>query len=150
MKTVLALGAESSGNRLLHRILCTARPGLELILCTGHGSKEAHPITLPHNGQMPDLDRIIAEGKPDKIIVLQRDRTKQARSAVRNGHVIAEDIARLERLVADALVAGIRGDIYYLNYDLLVLDPPTQTANLGDWLGVKFSLMESIYERVAA
>jgi hypothetical protein len=99
---------------------------------------------------MPDLDRIIREGKPDKIIVLQRDRNRQAASAVRNGHTSSKDDALLLRGIADSHLAGIRGDVYYLSYDLLVLDPPTQTANLGDWLGVKFSLMESIYERVAA
>lgn len=150
MNTVLAIGAPSSGNRLLMRMLSSASPALELVLCKGHGSKKAHPITLPHNGGMPDIDGIIAESKANKIIVLQRDRTKQAKAAVRSGHAIAHDIAVLERLVADAVMAGIRGDVYYLSYDLLCIDPGTQMANLGDWLGVKFSLMESIYERAAA
>lgn len=147
MKTVLALGCESSGNRLLYRILCTATPALELVLCTGHNSKAAHPITLPHNDAMPDVAKIIADAQPDKIILLRRNAIEQTWRAFENGHTPNIEMAVLERMLADEVMASITGDIFHLDYDWLRMDRSAQMANLERFLGVRLSLTEPIYQR---
>lgn len=150
MNSVLTLGPESSGNRLLYRMLCTATPALELILCTGHGAKEAHPITLPHNDAMPDVAKIIKDSQPDKIILLRRNAIEQPWRAWQNGHTPNVELAVVERMLADEVMASIRGDVFHLDYDWLRIDRDAQIANLERFLGVRLSLTETIYQRSAA
>lgn len=137
---VLAVGSESSGNRLLQRILETARPRLELVLCYGHGSDAPHPFTLPHHDEW----LAISPDAADKIIVISRHSCVQAYRAWHNGHTQTLAEAVLERHRADRFVAAIAGDVYHVSYDLLVVNPETQVANLARWLGVELSVPEAI------
>jgi hypothetical protein len=132
---VLQLGSEDSGNRLVHRILQTADPAIET---TGR--------SLPHGEGWPDVDALIEEFRPDKILIVWRDKTIQTRAAAATGHTdtLAEAIAERER--AEWLLAGVRGDVRVQVYELLVKDPLTQIANLGDWLGVSLTMPEVIYD----
>lgn len=141
MTRVLAIGSESSGNRLVLRILQTARPALELLLCHGHGSSEAHPWTLPHHDRWP-----LGIPSADKVLIIRRHSCVQEYRAWRNGHAetLAEAVAERDR--ADKMLAAIAGDVRTIEYEMLVQNPAVQVANLGRWLGVELAVPEDIYD----
>jgi hypothetical protein len=135
---VLQLGSESSGNRLVYRILLTAKPTLTL---AGR--------SLPHGDEMPNVAALLEQEKPDKILLVWRDSSIQTMRAVYNRHVGSQDEAWAERRAANRMIADVVGDVYVLVYDLLVLNPIAQITNLARWLGVELSVPEPIDDRLA-
>lgn len=116
---VVACGPESSGTRLLHRLIASL-PGVEAV----HHS-------MPHGEEWWDWHEF--EGHRFVIIVRRPD--VAAMSAVASSCVTSIAEHRQEWPRAITMLAAIP-DAYWVFYGALVADPETQMANIAGWLGV--------------
>lgn len=147
---ILAIGSESSGNRLLLRILQTAEPALDLALCHHDGSREPHPYTLPHGSSMPAPLELVDELRPDRVIVVMRRPGAQLISAVERGHAPDLVTARRERREADRLLWELMMlspvPVLQVQYEWLTAVPSQAVRQVGRWLGVRLSLPERVFD----
>lgn len=159
MNGFLVIGPESSGTRLVTRLLISAGVYGD----DGHvqrldrdGAIERAPTlpfvvrrSLPHGGGWPDLfslydrisGRLAAEnaGEPGVVITL-RDFDVLALSQVRNHHVRDVETARrhINRAILEigAFIVAVRPKSWFISYESLVLHPKQVQESLYRWAGV--------------
>jgi hypothetical protein len=151
MQAICVVGPESSGNRLLTRLLIHAG---------GQGDGDAvqrwdasppsgeSPIvwlrSVPHAGQWPDLvgwlEGLHGTGYAVQVVVTTRDWFAQACSQVRAGHVYTSSQAERHQqaayLAIFAALARLEVPFLLLSYEALVQHPHAVMRRLCDRLGL--------------
>lgn len=152
-RAYLVVGPESSGNRLMTRLLVAAG-------CQGEGDHvqrwDTHPPvseepivwlrSVPHARQTPDIvamvRRLWARGYKVKVVVMLRDWHSTLASQVRMGHVKSKDQG--QRHIRDAYVwifsqvAEASVPFYVVSFEALVARPDATMTWLCDALGLEW------------
>lgn len=149
-KLYLVLGAESSGTRLLTRVLVHGG-------CVGdysHAQRWDHTSwgntqnvvwrrSVPHNKQPLILQNLLHKIEPSRVLtvlVTVRDITACARSQVRTGHSPDEFSAHAKITAAYERIFEqlVRQDVHFMlvPYESLILHPQSVQQNLWDTLGL--------------
>lgn len=127
---IVCTGPESSGTRLLERIVATSG-----VAC-GHRS-------MPHAN-----DWNLGLTSLDEVVVITRERMATARSAVATGHAPSLERALMRRDLALGLIteqvlqAGVAS--LWIDYDALTLRPEVVVEELADFIGARVTIPEAV------
>lgn len=121
---VLCTGPESSGTRLLSRIVAT-------------GTAVVHR-SIPHGQTWWTLD-----DWRGPIVAIVREEFATCESALAAGHAATLDEA-VERRQKAIQILQAREDVIWVQYERLVADPVGVTAEIGRALGVELTVPEPI------
>jgi len=159
-KCCVVIGPESSGTRLLTRLLvrmgCIGSGEHEQALDQGLPKADGTPVvwrrSYPHRGEWPDLGAMVKKAKAAKYepvaLVIVRDHEATARSQVAAPHVESyglalANIAEAQGRVLDDVRAA-KLDWRLVTYEGLIARPHGTLAWIGDWLGLPPVLGEAL------
>ena len=149
---VMVLGAESSGNRLMTRLLiaagCDGDGDVFQRLDAGIPPAGTQPIvwlrSVPHNNEFPALGacfRLLrTQGYRVKAVVMLRDWQPMTRSQVETGHTPSPELAeeRTRQAYPHIFNALLAADVPYVTVTLegLIARPESVLRWLTNWLGL--------------
>lgn len=153
MNAYLVMGAESSGTRLMTRILITAgcfgddghEQRLDKSLSIANGQMLVWRRSFPHSGIWPDISRMVKRledaGYSTQAVVMCRAWWAMMPSQVRNGHVNNEAIA-LERIQQAypniyGQLEGLQLHYVVVPYEALAQYPMTTIRHMVDILRIE-------------
>ena len=161
-EAVLVLGPESSGTRLITRILiaagCHGQDGHQQEWDRALPGDGRSPLvwrrSFPHGGRWPDVatmvHRLRQRGYAVKAVILAREPQALERSQLRAGHV--GDVEEARRRIQEAyrrILTGLAeaGVAYILvPYEALVLHPAPVQAYLARRLGLPVAPYVTVYD----
>ena len=159
-RAYLVLGPESSGTRLMTRLLIAAGcEGTDEHVQPWDSQTPTAPLivwrrSLPHGGQWPDVQRLVARLQEADYavtaLVMSRDWHPMALSQIDNGHVadMAQAISHIQRaygLIFPAL-AALRIPFELINLEGLIARPQQAVAELVTRLGLAQPAAVEVYD----
>lgn len=160
MRSVLVIGPESSGTKLVTQILVAngcagtftdSQPWFPKGNLPVRGRWECFVTrcSLPHGDVWYEPRVLIRRFEANAVVLTVREKTAMVRSQVNRGHVRSEAKA-LERIAKAfrvmAQVPAYCEDVYVMPYEALVLSPEVVQKGLLAWLGLPQRHVIDVYD----